>query len=83
MSLSADGKDKLVRLEDAAALMGVPADTLRSARKRGTLVLPVVKIGPRILTVRQSDIDAVIAGEKVVIEGRKSAAKRILDNEGA
>lgn len=82
MSYQPDGKDKLVRLEDAAFMIGVPADTLRSARKRGTLVLPIVKIGPRLLTVRQSDIDAVIAGERVVIEGRKSAAKRLIESEG-
>jgi hypothetical protein len=82
VSIPADTRDRLVRLEEAAAMMGVPTDALRSARKRGTLILPIVKIGPRVLTVRQSDIDAVIAGEKMVFESRKAAAKRLIKAEG-
>lgn len=78
-----EGHDRLIRLEAAAEILGVPVITLRSARKRGTLVLPIVKIAPRVLTVRQSDLDAVIAGKATIIETRKALARRLVGGEGA
>lgn len=74
--------DRLVPIEHAAPLMGTNAESMRAARKRGTLSLTIVKTGPRCLTVRQSDIDAVIAGTKVIYESRKVAAKRLIKPEG-
>lgn len=62
--------------------MGTTAASIRSARKRGTLVLHIVKTGPRSLTVRQSDIDAVVAGSQQIFSSRKAAAKRVTDSEG-
>lgn len=75
--------DRLVPIDEAAPLMGTSVGSIRSARKNRTLVLPIVKTGPRSLTVRQSDIDAVISGVKVIFESRKAAAKRISHPEGA
>lgn len=74
--------DRLVPLDEAAPLMGTSAASIRSARKNRTLVLPIVKTGPRSLTVRQSDIEAVVAGAKPVFESRKAAARRIVDAGG-
>lgn len=74
--------DRLVRLDEAAEIIAIPIGSIRSARKRGTLRLPIVKTGPRTLSVRQSDIDEVIAGRLVPIVGRKVAAKRLIESEG-
>lgn len=74
--------DRLVRLDEAAEQIAIPVGTLRSARKQGRLLLPIVKVGPRVLAVRQSDIDAVVAGQKPVMEERKAAAKRRFTHEG-
>ena len=76
--------DRLIRLEEAAEQIAIPVGTLRSARKQGRLLLPIVKVAPRVLAVRQSDIDAVVSGEKPAMENRKSATRRMLsDREDA
>jgi excisionase family DNA binding protein len=52
--------DKLVSIADAAAYLGVNERTIRNMLTDGRL--KAYKLGPRIVRIRLSDIDAALGG---------------------
>lgn len=56
--------DGYLRVTDAAAQLGISPRTLREWIRRG--VLPGYRLGPRLIQVRRTDVDAIrqrMAGE--------------------
>ena len=61
--------DRLVSRQNAADRLGVSVDLVKSLEKGGAL--PPVRLTPTLVRLRQSDIDALIAGD--VPAGRDGA----------
>lgn len=69
--------DRIVRLDEAAAIIGIPAVTLRNAHKQGRLLLDLVRVAPRIAGVRMSQLNDVLAGKQAAIGMGKAAAEAL------
>lgn len=52
--------DRLLRIEDVAALTGVPVNTLRYWRSKGGIGPASAKLGPRRVVYREADVRAWI-----------------------
>lgn len=77
-----DFGDSLIRLEDAATLFGIPAATLRQAKKQGRLLLPFVRIGPRTICFRASTLQDVLDGKQMVLGPTAAAAAKLGGSAG-
>jgi excisionase family DNA binding protein len=63
LSLSASFVDKVISLPEAAHLLGVSPDTLRRCHKRNELT--IIKLSPRRVGVRLSDLKAFLEGRAI------------------
>lgn len=65
-----ENTDQLYSINEAAKILGVMPSTLRSWRFFGTL--SVIRIGPRLIKVPQSEIDRIISkGREPIRSGGK------------
>lgn len=77
-----DFGDSLIRLDEASALLGIPASTLRQAKKQGRLLIPFVRIAPRIFCFRASVLQEVLDGKRMVLGPTSEAAAKLASKEG-